>query len=416
MKMASGDRSSLVTRQFLIRCLRTWLAAERAPALSGPIEGEVDWKSLLQLAEFHRVTPLLFRFLRRARPQPAPESLLMEMGAYVRSAARRSLALTGELLRLVEGLEAHGITPIPIKGPALAFFLYGDAALRQFGDLDILVRQQDLAAAKELLLSRGYQPEYQLTRRQEEAWHHNYHHLFSLRRRDGTIVVELHRDIMPSGSPFHGDLDGIWRRRKRLAVAGATVASLSTEDLLLFLCVHGSKHSWRRLQWLCDVAQLISCHTVDWGQVTAQANSSSGQQMLFLGLFLADDILGTPIPRELEQIIARNPQTKRFAGLVKSQLFEGSLFPSILPQCNVVYIQMQAGERMRDRVVFWPRFWLRTVTSPTPAEWNIMPLPDLLFPLYYVIRPVRLAGKYALKVADLLRAWFTRRWRSVIAR
>jgi hypothetical protein len=29
------------------------------------------------------------------------------------------------------------------------------------------------------------------------------------------------------------------------------------EDMLLFLCVHGGKHQWTRLAWICDVAEFI---------------------------------------------------------------------------------------------------------------------------------------------------------------
>ena len=169
------------TRQFLIRCLRAFLAVEGGPPFDGVIEEEkVDWNFLLQLASWHKVTPLLYRSL-----QAAPEPVLIRLKTYVRSALVHSLLLTGELLRLLKRFEAQGIPAIPLKGPALASFLYGDMALRQSVDIDILLRQEYIPAARRLLLSLGYQPEYQLTRRQEKAYQqHQIEESFTLARGD----------------------------------------------------------------------------------------------------------------------------------------------------------------------------------------------------------------------------------------
>ena len=46
--------------------------------------------------------------------------------------------------------------------------------------------------------------------------------------------------------------------------------------------------------------------------------------------------------------------------------------------------------RRGDRVRY-----LRDFINPTPLEWRIVSLPGKLFFLYYLVRPVRLIGKYA---------------------
>lgn len=286
--MATASKS---TRQFLVTCLRAFLAAERTPPVKPPSE-DVDWTSLVPLAAFHRVAPLLDRALRNGCPQGVPASVLADLGAYVRIVSSRSLFLTGELLRLLKQLEAQGIPAIALKGPALAVLLYGDPARRHFDDLDILVRRQDMPAAKKLVLSLGYQRKDQ----------HAFHESFVLAKENIEMVVELHWNIMPEDFPFHPDLKGIWERCESLSFGGAQATTLSPEDLLLFLCVHGSRHLWLRLQWLCDVAQLVRSHpALDWERVLAQAKIARGQRMLFLGIFLTKDILGAPLPPEIEQ-------------------------------------------------------------------------------------------------------------------
>ena len=297
---------------------------------------------------------------------------------------------------LLKRLEAQGIPAIPFKGPALAAFLYGDPALRQFVDIDILLHREDFPAAKRLLLSLGYQSKYRLTRRQEKAYlQYKSHESFTLARGDTKIATELHWGIMPGDFPFHPNLKGIWERCEPLSLAGATVATLSPEDLLLFLCVHGSKHGWRCLQWLCDVAQLVRIHpTMDWGRVMEQAQTSGGQRMFLLGLFLANDILGTPIPPEIVQKAQRDPLTVRLAGQMRRRLLDGSL---IVPGTwERMLRDLQWMEHVQDRI----SYCVHALTTSTPENWNTLPLPDPLFPLYYVLQPMRVAGRYGLGVAN----------------
>ena len=119
-------------QQLLIRCLRAFLAGEGEAPLSAPLEESVDWRFLLELASWHRVVPLFYRSLRGGCRQAVPEPVVPQLEAQVRSALGRSLLLTRELLKLLKHFEAQGITAIPLKGPALAAFLYGEPALRQF--------------------------------------------------------------------------------------------------------------------------------------------------------------------------------------------------------------------------------------------------------------------------------------------
>ena len=54
--------------------------------------------------------------------------------------AQRSLRLTQRTAKILACLARRGIEAIPYKGPALAQTVYGDVAMRQFSDLDILIR------------------------------------------------------------------------------------------------------------------------------------------------------------------------------------------------------------------------------------------------------------------------------------
>ncbi len=144
--------------ELLVCCTRTVLDPARAARIDRLLAGSLDWNLVLRWAQWHRVTPLLARSLRAIRPEAVPAPVSERLETRRHASARHNLLLTGELLELLAAFEARGITALPYKGPALAGALYDNLALREFDDLDILVRVSDRQAAVERLLARGYQP------------------------------------------------------------------------------------------------------------------------------------------------------------------------------------------------------------------------------------------------------------------
>jgi hypothetical protein len=127
-------------------------------------------------------------------------------------------------------------------------------------------------------------------------------------------MVELHWGFVDRQFSLPLDAEGLWGRLERVSLDGGTVPTLSPEDLLLILCMHGSVYLWERLGWTCDVAELIHARKgVDWEWVTEQAAALGGERMFFLGLYLASDLLGAPLPRDLLHKVEADPTVKVLA-------------------------------------------------------------------------------------------------------
>ena len=104
------------------------------------------------------------------------------------------------------------------------------------------------------------------------------------------------------------------------------------EDLLLALCIHGSKHLWERLAWICDIAGLIeSQQDLNWRQLIARARATGSERMLFMGLRLAVDLIGAQLPTEVETEIKADPVVTSLSGDVVRYLFTPELTPSGIP-------------------------------------------------------------------------------------
>ncbi len=88
---------------------------------------------------------------------------------------------------------------------------------------------------------------------------------------------------------------------KRSSVRGTEMKTLSADDLLFSLCVHGSRHLWERLGWICDIAELITRHEINWPALLQRAAATDSERMFLLGLHLAHKLLDAPLPSSVQQ-------------------------------------------------------------------------------------------------------------------
>ncbi len=219
-------------------------------------EGEIDWTLVVRRALAHGLTPLLAWNLSRSCSDSLPAELADALRDYLAQNRVRNLALAHEVLTIVDLLEAHNIPVIPIKGPVLAKTLFGDLAFRRCGDLDLLVPKRCVSSALDILGRRGYQLRQPLGAGQDAAYR-RYEHHFELERPEQMILAELHWNLTPRMMAVSLDINGLWQRAREIPFEDRSVSSLSCEDYLIFLCVHGSKHFWYELRWICDVHEFV---------------------------------------------------------------------------------------------------------------------------------------------------------------
>ena len=177
--------------ELLLLCARTCDGSARAQRIRDLLQKDLDWLSLLRTASQHGVMPLMYHSLKTLCPDAVPQAILAQLHAHFLANTAHNLRLTQELLTLLHLWESHRVSVIPYKGLTLAAAIYGNLALRQFGDLDILVRPQDARQARELPFARGYR---WWDHRPVTAWH-RFRKVDELMRADGHVLVELHTAV-----------------------------------------------------------------------------------------------------------------------------------------------------------------------------------------------------------------------------
>ncbi len=346
-------------------------------------EGDVDWDYLFQLARRHSIVPLVYVQLERHAADVVPEQVLVKFKQnYFENAARNTL-LTAELCRLINLFSDEGIEAIPYKGPVLGLFAYGNIALRRFVDLDVIVKKSDVLKAREILLKESYIPSKSLSLSQQEVLLRTQHNM-QFSRDNHRLIVELHWEVAPHlfASTVNGER--LWQDLIPIDLNGTPVKSFSAEDLLFSLCVHGSRHLWERLGWICDVAELIARRPLDWTALLERAASTDTERMFLLGLHLAERLLDAPLPAEVKQRCDADPRLSSLADNIIEHLFNG---PTHVPATSREIFKYNIGVR---KTLGARARYLLYIFRPTDSDLGSHSLPPSLSFAYYLTRPFRL--------------------------
>ena len=389
-----SDRSPFgLEEQLLLYFARVSMNPEMVERVKDMLRGNIDWGVLISAAELHGLRPLLCRHLNSLCPELVPKDVLAGLYKHFMMNAARNLGLTAELLRILALFESHGIAAIPFKGPVAAISIYGDLALREFDDLDILVQQESLSRAEQIISSQGYRPEIRVPRAQRQL-HLRTDCEKAYIREDATCRVELHWLIAAHCFPFPIDIEKVWKRHRYIQLGDARVRSFSPEDTLLILCAHGAKHLWDRLELICSVAEFIRVQLdIEWQQLLTRARETRVRHILSLGLLLAHEILGAELPEKILDTVRRDSAARKLAMRVREKLFRGD--PNSERELEQYVFYRRLADRWRDGMLVLPK----AVFTPSAPDWDLVELPPLLAPLYYPLRVFRLLKKYALDPA-----------------
>lgn len=389
--MINGSEADNYTEiALLLSCSRVTIDSKHADRIKALSENNIDWNYLLKLAARHGLAPLLFHHLNSVCPEAVPAPVLSGLKNHFNANLGYNRFLTGELLRLLNLFENHGIHAVPFKGPVLAFSVYGDLALREFLDLDIMIRKQDFSKAKDLLISQGYLPIYRLNYSQEMA-SIELQRQFHFRQEKNGVNLEIFWEFTSKGLSFPVNLRHLWDRLEKVSFFGTEISTFSPEDLLHILCFHGYKHAWESLDWICDIAGLIQTHQeMDWKRVMEVPVRVDSERTLFLGLYLAKDLLSINLPEYVWQKVQSDAKVKPLTWMVYKDLFS--------ERNSSIEIFKRSLFHLRSIETFWKRFQYcyYLAIPPSSVEFEILELPPSLFFLYYLFRPFRLLGKYSI--------------------
>jgi hypothetical protein len=113
---------------------------------------KLDWEEMLQISFRHKVFPLVYKAVNKFIP--VKYQALYDQKYFDILKNKKIWML--ELDRILKLAEQNNIDVVLLKGPALAKIIYDNIYDRQFGDIDLLVKETDMIKMYYLLHDIGY--------------------------------------------------------------------------------------------------------------------------------------------------------------------------------------------------------------------------------------------------------------------
>jgi hypothetical protein len=314
-------------------------------------------------------------------PSPFLDSLRVHQRAHLLS----NLAMTAELFRVLELFRQSEIECVVVKGPVLSLRAYGQPAVRQYADLDLLLRQKDIPRAAEILVDTGYDSRISAEAIRSRKIPGEYR----FRAQDTEIILELHTERTLRYFPLPLPIEKYFQSKTSLSLDGRPVPALSAEHEFVLISVHGATHFWERLMWICDVAAMVHNHPqLDWNMIRRSAAEVGAERMVRVALRLAERSLGVAIPKEMRNEVQRDSACLRLVRQIETWLpYAGFAAPSILPRAFFRFA-------IRGNAIAGLGYLARLSFSTTEEDWSPESTAPRLRWAEILRRPLRLAKKY----------------------
>jgi len=248
------------TDRLLVGLSRLAPAAEDLDRIRGLSPGTVDWDELVRRAVREGVSPLVYHSLRPFGASVPPEALNTLRTRYYGNEIRNSRLYRG-IAPLIGSVGAAGLRAVVTKGARLALTVYPDIGLRPFTDIDLVVHPGDWPGLEKILAGLGYVPDSR-GRIRLHPGNRALDWTFAPYYRLGNLLVELHFAYLGLHVPFRSEED-FWASVGEVRMDGAVARIMSPEYELCYLCLHALQHSYARLMWLTDIAELGSRPEID---------------------------------------------------------------------------------------------------------------------------------------------------------
>jgi hypothetical protein len=341
----------------------------------------------------HRIGPLVHATLSSGKYGVIPNDLMAPLVAEARANAAKALRSQRAHVLIARGMRASGLGWLAFKGVTLAARYYPSVSHRHVNDIDFWVDAASHKQARAVLAALGF-----AKLDEEDRWclaERGPRHAGFLSERFIEEMhasaelgsVELHWRLALNTHQFSLEPALLLQRGQKIELAGEVIQVMQADDLLLYLCEHGSRHGWSRLKWLVDLPFLLGSQDWDWSALFAKARAAGCEKTLALGLELSRCLLGWSMPEQAALLVNRT----RFLGWARRLAVRIQQAPETLGQLPIWEIVPHMARVVTLMLLLTPnaasvrrQVWLMLLS---PSDLNVVRVPDRAFGLYYVLRP-----------------------------
>lgn len=367
------DKENTALYDLLIESCRHTPDAQQLESYAARID---DWAGFLDSAYAHGVFPLVHKSLKSITA--VPENIKLRLKSTNLEIARRNMTMTAELLKIMKLLEENSIPALAIKGPVLSQMIHGDVTQRQFSDLDILLDQDNLYRAVELLCANGFISEQPIKFLKNKMLL-KVAQDFVITNENKNIHIEMHWRLFRGRLFKKADMQIFRDSPYACMIQGKSIYTLDKEVQILYLLLHGSKHMWERIEWVADIDRLVrSDETINWDQIFRWAEIMEIAPMIFLGIAVCDQLFQTPFSEQVIHRAKQYPNIQKASDILIKKIYNDDIHSVNDYMSHFYYLGLEDSKRSLNKIL--SRFYL-----PTARDIYHINLPYILSPLYYMI-------------------------------
>lgn len=264
------------------------------------------WRSWVALVDFdlldagsQRLLPLLYKNLT---DQNVRHPVLDVYKGFYRMNWYKNRLLCHRITGVLRLLNDHGIDALLLKGAALVFLYYKDWPLRPMNDFDLLVAQDQIPKAIDLLRRNGWTP----AESPPDESDFQTRHACTLTDASGA-EFDLHWRILHESGRI--DVDDSFRQSAlRIDFCGVSAAVLSHTDQLFHVLVHGVRwNAIAPLRWVPDAMMILreAGPAIDWHRLLEEARSRRLTAAIKKSLTYLNHQFNAPVPADVMKTLER---------------------------------------------------------------------------------------------------------------
>jgi hypothetical protein len=293
---------------------------EKLPLLANKKQ-HIDQKVLLSLSKWHQVRSLLNDYLDENDGSFDP-SHLSELRTFGVQGAVYNMVFLKKSVDLACALQENGVDSFLMKGVLWAQMLYDKTGLREFGDIDFFIKQEDIGRALEIFQLEGYQTDdYRRFLLSDEYVSNLYFasdYQLPLVPFETAEVVRSLEIQWKASYPRFGytfDWNQLMNKRMPFQLLGLEIEVPAVENQLLMMIVHhAGVEQWDKLKYLADFVRLLRkfSASLDWPYVTQVARAQGFYKLLLQSLGLVRVVTGEDYSRYVGEDLLESYPSEKF--------------------------------------------------------------------------------------------------------
>ncbi|GLU51916.1 hypothetical protein Dfri01_13770 [Dyadobacter frigoris] len=317
-----------------------------------------DWEKLIELSQWHQISALLYNHLEANGNKEIPADCLENLKKQSTTHAVYNMLFLKKSVELNDALAADQVNAFLMKGALWAWMFYENPGLREFGDIDFFMPENQIKNGLKVMARHGFEPD-------------NYREY--LLEKDSVAKLYFETDyqlpLTPVGSNMLRSLEVQWNttypryrysfkweeltdKMMSFKILDDTLLVPNIENQLLMMIVHhAGVEQWDKLKFMADFVRLLRKfgQELDWSYVVKVTKEKGFYKLFLESLGLVYVFTGENYLRFCGDSLEKRYPTQRFLDSVLIH-WENKREKPITKSWQIFYFNMIYRDRLSDKL------------------------------------------------------------------